>query len=164
MAFMYLNWMQRERESTLLPFQSTCCHSLILWSWCPNICYFALLDNFMCTVLLKPVPITTNFISLNHEFRNVIDNLRQGVGFPPVFYQSNWPPRYNWNVDESGVKHPKHNQARLWYCGVFIRIAPYSISFWLLWCDLVVQFGYVFTIINILHQVHISKIIATVIA
>jgi hypothetical protein len=30
-------------------------------------------------------------------------------GYSGFLHQSNWPPRYNWNIVESGVKHLNPN-------------------------------------------------------
>ena len=31
------------------------------------------------------------------------------LGYSGVLHTYNWPPRYNWNIFESGVKHNNHN-------------------------------------------------------
>ena len=36
--------------------------------------------------------------------------------YPGFLHQWNWPPRFNWNVDESGVKH--HNPYTLFSCNM----------------------------------------------
>ena len=63
------------------------------------------------------MPITTNVVSSNpaydeaysipHYMIKFVSDLRQVDGFLLVLrfpLQYNWPPRYNWNIVESGVK------------------------------------------------------------
>ena len=40
-----------------------------------------------------------------YNVRKFVSDLRQVGGF---LHQWNWPPRYNWNIDENGVKHHNH--------------------------------------------------------
>ena len=68
---------------------------------------------------VQSVPITTYVVSLNptngevysiqHYVIKISSDLPSIAGFFRVFqvYQYNWPPWYNWNIVESGVKH--HN-------------------------------------------------------
>jgi hypothetical protein len=42
--------------------------------------------------------------SIQQYVRKFVSDLRQVGGF---LHQQNWPPRYSWNIVESGVKH--HN-------------------------------------------------------
>jgi hypothetical protein len=69
---------------------------------------------------MQSVPITTKVVSLKpihgevysiqHYMIKFVSNLQQVGGFlwvlrfPPP---KNWPPRYNWNIVESGVKYHK---------------------------------------------------------
>ena len=68
------------------------------------------------------MPITTNVVSskpVHGEAYSIQDYMislsvtcdRSVVfsGYPVFLHQSNWPPRYNWNIVESGVKHHKPN-------------------------------------------------------
>jgi hypothetical protein len=36
-------------------------------------------------------------------------------GYSWVLHQYNWPPRYNWNIVDSGVKHLKPNLTLYYY-------------------------------------------------
>ena len=66
---------------------------------------------------VQSVPITTNVVSSNLVHGKVyliqyyvikfVSDLRQVGGF---LHQLNWPPQYNWNIVESGVKNHKPNQ------------------------------------------------------
>jgi hypothetical protein len=70
------------------------------------------------------VPITTEVVSSNPAYgiqlrRGVLNTtlcdkvcqwLATGLWFSPVQYlHLNWPPQYNWNIVESGIKHPNPN-------------------------------------------------------
>ena len=73
---------------------------------------------------VKPVTITTRIVSSNpvhgemysiqHYVIKFVSDLRQFGGvllvlrFPAIIKK--WPPRYNWNIFESGIKHHKPNQ------------------------------------------------------
>jgi hypothetical protein len=55
------------------------------------------------------VPITTNEVySIQHYVIKFVCDLRQ-MGGTPVYSTNNWPPQYNWNIVESGVKHYNPN-------------------------------------------------------
>ena len=48
--------------------------------------------------------------SIQHYVIQFVSDLRQVGGFFPsssYLHQQNWPPRYNWNIVESGDKHHK---------------------------------------------------------
>ena len=80
------------------------------------------------------MPITTNVVSSNPAFwrRNVLDakyyvimfvsDLQQVgwfSGYSGVLHQYNWPPRYNRNIVESGVKYhtywPSFDYEHIWW-------------------------------------------------
>ena len=73
---------------------------------------FIYLSNLQLSV--ESVSITTKVVSLNpvhgevysiqHYVITFVSDLRQVGGF---LHQYNWPPRYNWNIVESGAK--QHN-------------------------------------------------------
>ena len=80
----------------------------------------------------QSVSITTKVVSSNpahgeeyskqHYVIKFVSDLRQVGGFSwysGFLHQLNWPPRYNWNIVESDVKHynPDHD---LWSCDRFI--------------------------------------------
>ena len=46
---------------------------------------------------------------VQHYVIMFVSDLRQVGGFLRVLRQWNWPPRYNWNIVESGVKHHQTN-------------------------------------------------------
>ena len=65
---------------------------------------------------MQSVPNTTYVVSSNLEQDKVynirfVSGLRQVGGFlrpsSGYLHQLNWPPQYNWNIVESGVKHRK---------------------------------------------------------
>ena len=50
--------------------------------------------------------------SIQHYGIKFVSVLRQFYSFlrySVFLHQYNWPPRYNWNIVESGVKHHNHN-------------------------------------------------------
>ena len=84
------------------------------------------LDNMVAVfrIDMLPVPITTNVVSSNpahdevysiqHYVIKLVCDLLQVSGFlqySSFLHQQNWPPRDNWNIFESGVKHHKSKQA-----------------------------------------------------
>jgi hypothetical protein len=53
----------------------------------------------------------------------------RSVVFPGFLHQNNWPPRNNWNIVESGVKHHKPTKS-----------IPQGLSYWvgdILYCILI---------------------------
>ena len=79
------------------------------WSWS----YGSWIFNFLCN---QCMPITTNLVSLNpvhgevyliqHYVLKFVSDLRHVSGF---LRKLRFPPRYNWNIVESGIKHHKPN-------------------------------------------------------
>ena len=77
------------------------------------------------TKVVSSKPIHGELYSIKHYLIKFISDLRQVGGFLRVLWllhQYNWPPRYNWNIVESGVKHhkPEIKQTRLY--GIFHSI------------------------------------------
>jgi len=72
---------------------------------------------------MQSVPITTNVVSSNptqagvqiqHNVIKFVSDLSMVFsGYSGFLHHYNWPPRYNWNIVESGVKH--HNLTP-WNC------------------------------------------------
>ena len=64
----------------------------------------------MDLLLIQSTPITTKVVSSDPAHGDMYAVVFSG--YSGVFHQSNRPPRYNWNIVESGVKHsgpnPKH--------------------------------------------------------
>ena len=68
---------------------------------------------------MQSVPITTNNKSLNpahgelssilHLGMKFVTNLQLFGSFSGLLHQQNWPPWYNWNYVQSGVKHHNPN-------------------------------------------------------
>jgi hypothetical protein len=58
---------------------------------------------------MQSVPIATDVVSSNPDQGKVYNSLSATcdrlVVFSGFLHQLNWPPRYNWNIVESGVKH-----------------------------------------------------------
>jgi len=54
-------------------------------------------------------------------------------GYSGFLHQWNWPPRYNWNIVESGIKHHSlnfnHNQLKDQCC---IAVLLFMVSVWTL--------------------------------
>ena len=84
------------------------------WSWS----YGSLIYNYLYNQCLSPLKLwgwtpfmASEVYSIQHYVIKIVSDLRQIGGFlrfpPPI----NWPPRYNWNIVESGIKyHIPHNQ------------------------------------------------------
>jgi hypothetical protein len=60
----------------------------------------------------------TKVVSSNPPLRRSVFDISLSVtyvrsavfsGYSGFLYQLNWPPRYNWNIVKSGVKHHNHN-------------------------------------------------------
>jgi hypothetical protein len=78
---------------------------------------------------------STCAISAYHHYRGILDStlcdeVCQWLAAGQWFSQStlvsphdqNWPPQYNWNTVESGVKHHNHNHWRThWICIYFVQ-------------------------------------------
>ena len=90
-----------------------------------NVLKLFLLDGAVMVVIIwlldlqlpmKSMSITTNVVSSNpthgkvyliqHYVIKFFSDLWQFSGF---LHQLNWPPWYNWNIAESGIKHHNHN-------------------------------------------------------
>ena len=56
----------------------------------------------LCTNVVSPPAVETRLSVICD--RSVVFS-----GSPGFFHQYNWPPRYNWNIVESGVKHHQTN-------------------------------------------------------
>ena len=50
-----------------------------------------------------------NVYLIQHCVIKFVSDLRQVSGRLRVLHQYNWPPQYNWNIVESGVKHHNPN-------------------------------------------------------
>jgi len=73
---------------------------------------------------MQSVPITTNVVSSNLDQGEVYNIMWSSLsvtcdrsvvfsGSTGFLYHLNWPPRYYWNVVESGVKHHRINKQTL---------------------------------------------------
>jgi hypothetical protein len=51
----------------------------------------------------------------NIMWQSVSVTCDRSVVFSGFLHQLNWPPRYNWNIVESGIKHHKPNQPIIMY-------------------------------------------------
>ena len=65
-------------------------------------------------------PVHGEVYSIQHYVIKLVRDLRQVSGFLQVLRfpppnNLNWPPRYNWNIVESGIKHHKPNQPIMIY-------------------------------------------------
>ena len=78
---------------------------MILSSWLYGSWVFIYQSNKCLSPVTLSVRITIIQVFLmQHYVIKFVSDLRQVGGFLP---QYNWPPRYNWNIFESGAKH--HN-------------------------------------------------------
>ena len=73
----------------------------LLWPWW----YGSWIYNYLCNQCLSPLMLWV-WISIRARCTTLCDKVCQwpatGRWFPPPI---NWPPRYNWNIVESDVKH-----------------------------------------------------------
>ena len=70
-----------------------------------NIAIYSLLTQYN---YLSSNPVHCQMYSVQQYVIKFVSDLRQFGDF-----QWNWPPRYNYNIVESGVKHHKPNEANL---------------------------------------------------
>jgi hypothetical protein len=137
---MYWNFIGNRIFSCVLPYHVGAVVVMIVWY----------LD---IQLPMQPVPITTKVVtsnpvhgevySIQHYVIMFVSDLWQVGGFSGFLHQLIWPPQYNWNIVESGVKHhiPKHNHIlhksvpmcpslfnAMMHC---FRSSPYCWSFWL---------------------------------
>ena len=91
--------------------------------WSPIICIGAVVVVIVWQLdfqqPVQSVPITTNVessypihgevYSIQHYVIKFVSDLRQVGGFLRFPPSIKLMPRYNWNIDESGVKHHYHN-------------------------------------------------------
>jgi hypothetical protein len=72
--------------------------------------------EFTICAYLSSNPTHGEVYLIQHYMMNFVSDLRQVSGFlrvlrilPPI----NWPLRYNWNINESGVKHHNPNLQKI---------------------------------------------------
>jgi len=84
------------------------------WPWS----YGSWIYNYQFNQCLSPMMLWVR-ISIRARCTTLCDKVCQwlvtGRWFSTGFlHQSNWPPRYNWNIVESGVKHHKPTKQLIW--------------------------------------------------
>ena len=60
-------------------------------------------------VIVSSNPAHGEVYAIQHYVIKFLSDMRQVGGFLRVLHQLNWPPRYNWNIVEDGVKHHNPN-------------------------------------------------------
>jgi hypothetical protein len=111
------------------------------WWWSYGSCIY----NYLCNQCLPPL---TLWVRISFS-RGVLDTilcdkvcqwLATGRWFSPSTPVSStnktaWPPRYNWNIVESGVKHHNHQPNRYYtrVCSCLFKVFFNQNSF--LWCN-----------------------------
>ena len=93
-----------------------------LWSWL----YGSWIYNYLCNQCLSPLKLWFRTPFMSMRTRYIILWLSLSVtcgrsvdfsGYSGFHFQQSWPPRYNWNIVESGVKHHNSNATlRIHYC------------------------------------------------
>ena len=84
------------------------------------------------TKVVTPNPVHGEVYSIQHYVTKFVSKLRQVGGFSLVLWfppPINWPPRYNWNIVESGVKHHKPSQFDYPLFPLFLYICTWSFSY-----------------------------------
>ena len=74
-------------------------------------CYFQT-KKLQRDQIINITPFVEEVMVLNATFNNSSAISWQSVvfsGYTGFLHQWNWPPRYNWNIVESGIKHHKPN-------------------------------------------------------
>ena len=88
------------------------------WSWS----YGSLIYMYMCNQSLSPLTLWVRNTFMARCTRSSImwsslsvtcDRSIVFSGYFGFLHQQYWPPRYDWNIVESGVKHLKPNQTKL---------------------------------------------------
>ena len=75
------------------------------------------INNYLCNQCWSPLnvvssnPVHSELHSIQHSVIKFVSHLLHLSGF---LHQENWPPRYNWNIVESGVKHNSPNPYKLY--------------------------------------------------
>ena len=72
--------------------------------------------GFYNRCLVSSNPVNGDVYSIHHYLIKFVSDLQQVGGFSGYsgfLHQLNCPPRYNWNIVESGVKHHKQNHHRI---------------------------------------------------
>ena len=85
------------------------------WSWLDGSWYYgSWIYNYLCNQCLSPLklwasnPIHGEVYSIQHYVIKFVSDLWQVCGFLRVHWLPspiNWPPRYNWNIVESGFEY-----------------------------------------------------------
>jgi len=71
--------------------------------------------NCLCNQCLSPLMLWVR-ISIRARCTTLCDKVCEWLktviisGYSCFLHQWNWPPRYNWSIVESGIKHHKTNQ------------------------------------------------------
>jgi hypothetical protein len=89
--------------------------------YCRSVFVLSLCNFFFWPSIIWPSsnPFQGEMYSIQHFMRKFVSDLQQlcvFFGVSGFLYQKNWPPRYNWNIVESSVKHykpkpPKHEMS-----------------------------------------------------
>ena len=76
-------------------------------SWLTTTCIISAYHHWCCEFEYR------SGLAVQHYVIMLASDLRQVDGF---LHQYNWPPRYNWNIVESGVKHHQTNKRIYMVC------------------------------------------------
>ena len=92
-------------------------HILVTYPILPGTCctYLHLKYNYLCNQWLSPlklwvwIPLMMRCTRYNIMWKSLSVTCCRLVVFPVYSGFIHWPPRYSWNIVESGVKHHNHN-------------------------------------------------------
>ena len=96
------------------------------WSWS----YDSWIYNYLCNQCLLPlklgvrIPVMVKCLdtTLSDKICQWLTTCRWfSPGTPVSCANNNWPPRYNWNIIKSGVKHHNPNHYTLYYNFIYLR-------------------------------------------
>ena len=88
----------------------------MLWS------YDSWIYNYLCNQCLSPLMLWGR-ISIRARCTTLCDKVYQWLAIGQWF-STYPPPRYNWNIVESGIKHHQTNKQYKLFCNCFLRYLP----------------------------------------
>ena len=103
----------------------------LLWSWL----YGGWMYNYLCNQCLSPLNLWVWILLMARCTRTTLyslsvtcDRLVVFSGYSSFAHQKNWPPQYNWNIVESGIKHHNPNPNRRRFIKKFIYITYWDMQ------------------------------------
>ena len=82
--------------------------------------------NYLCTKVVSSNLVHGKMYSIQHYVIKFVNDLPQVVGFLWVLRFP--PPRYNWHIVESGIKHRKPNQTKPEFKIIYTHVVTYHLK------------------------------------